>query len=662
MNNPFNMKVGDQTQQYITNGQASVGRAAPDGGNFLTFKDRNSAITAAQGLLFNSGVYKGLTVDAALKKWSNNGYGGNVVPDLSGKNLDELTPDEQTQVLNAMETKGENDAVAPGVKRVSDFKQGQLSVVTPTAKPTTPVQPQSFADKMASGYKNNVVAPLQNFSQAVAKTEVNTAQNLGETVLNGTDALGITKNQSNDTFFQDPNALKQKTDPASVAGEVVGTVAPYFTGAGEEEAAALGAKTLASTGSKVAAWLAPHLVTGAANTAIGTSQSGSVKQGAEQAVGAEVGQAALGKVGSYIAKSGERVLARITDALTPRVVGKGYIKAATSGTKIAPPSIFGKAGIEGDAMKDVQNSLKAVQNVATALGKKTTDIVKSGTAQVTKNFNRINDTIGQYAQGVVKPFLQKSGVNYNFTDLRNALEIVKPSGDLKGKALSTYNQVREQILSAVANKVSPETKGGTSLTALRKMSTDGRVVPTKVPTKDPDFWDARKIIDDIGNEVTKGKIFGSEAHAGATKAWSDLRAAYKNYLSDAFRYPGQMDKVNKANSTLATQEMKGMNKAGWDISQFEKQFGLTPSIKSEEESKEWDTHMANLEGLFQGRNNIATHLNEERGKDAVELWMKAHPKITATAKNTAVAGASALGLGAGYAAFEKIMGAKSGGE
>jgi hypothetical protein len=128
MNNPFNIKVGTATQSYIDNGQATVGPAAPDGGNFLTFKDRSTAVSAAQNLLFSSGVYKGLTVDAALKKWSNNAYGGDLVPGLSGKTIDSLTPDEQTQVLNAMETKGENDAVAPGTLTLQGLKPGSFTI------------------------------------------------------------------------------------------------------------------------------------------------------------------------------------------------------------------------------------------------------------------------------------------------------------------------------------------------------------------------------------------------------------------------------------------------------------------------------------------------------------------------------------------------------
>ncbi len=139
-NNPFNIKVGTDTQAYITDGSASVGSTATDGGNFLKFKDRTAAVNAAQKLLFSSGVYKGLTVDAALKKWSNNGYGGNIIPDLATSSVDTLTPEQQTQVLNAMELKGENDAPAPGTLSLSQIGAGKYTVVgkgdqTPPATP-----------------------------------------------------------------------------------------------------------------------------------------------------------------------------------------------------------------------------------------------------------------------------------------------------------------------------------------------------------------------------------------------------------------------------------------------------------------------------------------------------------------------------------------------
>lgn len=562
-------------------------------------------------------------------------------------NVQELVAKYKTSAPPAQKT---------GPMKVSDLISKYQNYQAPAAP--TPAAPQSFASKMfgaaknfTTGARDALATPVVN---AVDAIDTGLNQTVGR-VANAAAGKGFTPT----TQTALPQAARDKLNtPAEgisgKAGEVVGTVAPYLTGAGEEEGVVAGGKVLAKTGSKVAGWLAGHLPTFAANTAIGTAQTKNIKSGAEQAVGAEVGQEALKGVGKYISGAAGRAEKALTDALTPRVVGKGYEKAATK-AKPSEPSLFGKAGVDGDITKSVQNAKTAVQNVATALGKKTKDIIKSGSGQITKNFNRVTDAIGEYAQNVVKPFLQKSGVNYNFSDLRDALSLVKPSQDLKGAALKTYNEVREQMLSAVANKVSPETKGGTSLTALRKMAPGG-TVPSKVTGGDPDFWDGRKIIDDIGNEATKGKMFGTEEASGAAKAWSDFRAAYKNYLSDAFRYPGQMDKVNRANEFLSTQQVKGMNKEGWDISDFEKQFGLSPSQQSAEAQQEWDSHMSNLEGLYQGRSNLSTGLNTERGKTSLQLWTKAHPTTIGIAKKTAGTAATAVGLGLGYEGAQKLLG------
>lgn len=511
------------------------------------------------------------------------------------------------------------------------------------APPTpAPAAPQSFASKMFGA--------AQNFSKGVAQSEINTVVGAGTAIDKAAGNIpgpvgkffqGGT--QTGQDITNSPSM--QPTGLAQKIGNVVGTVAPYATGAGEAEGAALGAKTLAQTGSKAASWLAEHIPTLAANTAIGTAQTGNPVKGAEGAVAAEVGQGALKAAGSYIAKSGERALKGLTDALTPRVVGQTYNKAAKSGAfKVAEPSIFGKAGVEGDTNKSVQKAVAAVQNVASELGKKTKDIVKPGVAQISKNFNRVDATISEYANKLVKPFLQKSKVDYTLPDLRGALELVKPK-NLSGEALKTYNDVREQILSAVASKVSPEIKGPTTISdLLNAKQTQKGGIAGKETGGDVDFWDGRKIIDTIGNEVTKGKIFGSEAHQGANAAWKDLRAAYKNYLSDAFRYPGQMEKVNRANEFLQNQGA-GMNRQGWDITQFEHQFGLRPSAESAANKTQWDFFMGNLEGLYKARENLSTGLNTERGKNAIDIFTKEHPVATKTLEWAAGLGLGAVGAG-----------------
>lgn len=214
-NNPFNIKVGSETQQYITDGSATVGSAATDGGNFLAFKDRNSAVTAAQKLLFSSGVYKGLTVDAALKKWSNNAYGGNLIPSLANTPIENLTPDQQTQVLNAMETKGENDAPAPGTLSLSQIGAGKYNVVgkasdtPPTDQPqtsqmTSPFPLEQIEEGNGGAGVQHVEGSLKKILGDVYSAGAQNAGPVGKAMLAGAPA-----------FAKDIGAAEGATEPAN---------------------------------------------------------------------------------------------------------------------------------------------------------------------------------------------------------------------------------------------------------------------------------------------------------------------------------------------------------------------------------------------------------------------------------------------------------------
>jgi hypothetical protein len=72
-NNPGNIKYGKFAEQY----GAIQGQAATDGGYFAIFPDLETGKKAMRDLLKGNG-YKDLTVDAAMKRWSNSGYGAEV--------------------------------------------------------------------------------------------------------------------------------------------------------------------------------------------------------------------------------------------------------------------------------------------------------------------------------------------------------------------------------------------------------------------------------------------------------------------------------------------------------------------------------------------------------------------------------------------------------
>lgn len=98
-NNPLNIKASQYTRSY----PGVVGiedKPADDGGNFLRFDSPDSGFAAAERLLQTSG-YQSLTVDAAMKRWSNSGYGGEIVP-FTNKKMSALSNDELRTLVQAM--------------------------------------------------------------------------------------------------------------------------------------------------------------------------------------------------------------------------------------------------------------------------------------------------------------------------------------------------------------------------------------------------------------------------------------------------------------------------------------------------------------------------------------------------------------------------------
>lgn len=88
-NNVGNIKYGSFAQKY----GAVPGRRATDGGVFAKFPSVEAGMKAQEDLL-RSGSYANLTVAEAMKKWSNSGYASDLVPQLSGKKMKDLTHEE----------------------------------------------------------------------------------------------------------------------------------------------------------------------------------------------------------------------------------------------------------------------------------------------------------------------------------------------------------------------------------------------------------------------------------------------------------------------------------------------------------------------------------------------------------------------------------------
>ena len=116
-NNPGNIKFGEFAKKY----GATEGRRATDGGVFAQFPDVETGLKAKQDLLLGSG-YRNLTVDQAMKRWSNNGYGGELYPEIANRKISDLSG-EELSLLSQKQIKREDGAMARkmGIKQYGGY-------------------------------------------------------------------------------------------------------------------------------------------------------------------------------------------------------------------------------------------------------------------------------------------------------------------------------------------------------------------------------------------------------------------------------------------------------------------------------------------------------------------------------------------------------------
>ena len=158
-NNPGNIKWTGASWQ-VALGATDSGIQASDGGTFAKFPTLESG-QQAQTQLLKSGAYSNLSVDQAMKKWSNNGYGGEIYPEVSNKKMNALTPDELSTLADKMKTRegfisptsvqeasSGQDAATYGVnfETLSDYQKQIWQSV--------PQQYKSYAEQIAH-YKNS---------------------------------------------------------------------------------------------------------------------------------------------------------------------------------------------------------------------------------------------------------------------------------------------------------------------------------------------------------------------------------------------------------------------------------------------------------------------------------------------------------------------------
>lgn len=118
-NNPLNIKLGPATAKWVHEGQAVIGEPGQDGGRFLKFTNAAVGFNAAQDLL-SKPIYANSILDTAMRKWSNNGYGADVAPNLPPTTrIGDLSSDQKAQLIQAM-AKREGYTGAPSTRAVAE--------------------------------------------------------------------------------------------------------------------------------------------------------------------------------------------------------------------------------------------------------------------------------------------------------------------------------------------------------------------------------------------------------------------------------------------------------------------------------------------------------------------------------------------------------------
>lgn len=133
LNNPGNIKWGDFARSQ---GGTDSGVKASDGGTFARFPDKTAGEKAQRSLL-QASSYADLTVDAAMRRWSNGGYGGEIV---SGS----VDPNKKMKDLTAKEL----DAIV-GAQKTAEGASGGSTIPKPILKKSASTEPNDTAKKKA---------------------------------------------------------------------------------------------------------------------------------------------------------------------------------------------------------------------------------------------------------------------------------------------------------------------------------------------------------------------------------------------------------------------------------------------------------------------------------------------------------------------------------
>ena len=125
-------------------------------GTFAAFPDVETGLKAREAQMFgavdgtfNTKIYKpNITVDEALRKWSNNGYTGRIYPQIANKTLAQVTPEERRELLKR-QIKSESGSMYKQLTNAGLLEEGGEHIKTNNMRIRVTGLPET--DQMADG-------------------------------------------------------------------------------------------------------------------------------------------------------------------------------------------------------------------------------------------------------------------------------------------------------------------------------------------------------------------------------------------------------------------------------------------------------------------------------------------------------------------------------
>lgn len=153
-NNPLNIKY---SATGVAGGSDS-GITAQDGGTFAAFASPQEGLAAAVKLL-QSPTYQNLTVDQAMKLWSNSGYGAEVSPGMNPlQKMSSLAPAQLNQLVSDMATRESGATITNAfTDHAQSYVEGIRNGTITSIAQVPPAYKSVVADLMA---QQGVTSPL----------------------------------------------------------------------------------------------------------------------------------------------------------------------------------------------------------------------------------------------------------------------------------------------------------------------------------------------------------------------------------------------------------------------------------------------------------------------------------------------------------------------